>query len=223
MHTATDVRFSTRSLLIVMGVVAVSATALGAFIRSFPEDVRLSLAAYWSFLVVIVIGVIIYHARKRYKAEQQAGRVQFVLPRHSYFLPRVPWVGTALVGSFFFVVGPAMWIVESFMLENRGLLQAMFSLNTYYGPAATGMGITIFWWRNVHLTEHGLVVRNMFFPWTNITRWYWDACNKNVAVISGKGSNGVAVLVPLEDRDAVDSLLHEKVQSRPTSMTKTQA
>lgn len=37
---ATDVRFSMRSLLIIMAVVAVAVTALGTFVRGFPMDER---------------------------------------------------------------------------------------------------------------------------------------------------------------------------------------
>lgn len=87
---AIDVRFSTRALLIIMAVVAVAATSLGAFVRSFPEDVRLKLAAYWGGLIIIIMGVTIYHARRRFIAEKKAGRVLFVLPTHRYFLPRAP-------------------------------------------------------------------------------------------------------------------------------------
>lgn len=216
----TDVQFSTRSLLIIMAVVAVAATALGAFIRSFPADVRLSLAAYWSVLVLIMIGLVVYHARKRYVAEQQAGRVLFVLPTHSYFFPHMPWLGKALLGSFLVATGPAVWFAFSFAVERGGFVQALLNWGTYYGPAATGAGITVFWWRHVRMAERGIVVRSKFVPWESALRWYWDACNKNVVVVESRLTGRVAATVPPEDRAAVDSLLREQAPRQPASLLK---
>lgn len=210
-RSPTDVRFSTRALLFIMAVVAVAATALGAFVRSFPPDRQLSVAVYWCILVVIIIGVTIYHARRRFVAERQAGRVLCVLPTHSYLMPRVPWIGTALVGAFFVALGPAMWIGNSVLLEQSSLMQAVFNWGTYCGASVTGMGITMLWWRNVRLTEHGIVVRSEFITWESSPRWYWDACNKNVLVIENKIVGRVAAQVPEENRADMQSRMDEKV------------
>ncbi len=215
-------QFSTRSLLIIMAVVAVAATALGAFIRSFPKDVRLNLAVYWGFLVAIIIGLIIYHARRRYIAEQQAGRILFTLRRHSYFFPRRPVIGTLVLGVMLLVYAPACWIVGSFRVARHGLLSGL-DINDIYGPIATGIGVTVFWWKRLRLAERGLVVRSKFIPWERENRWYWDACNRNVVVISGDKIESLAIRIPPEDRAAVESLLREKVQRQQAPSTKTQA
>ena len=47
---ATDVRFSIRAMLIVMAVVAVATSAVAAYIRSFPADLRMELTLYWGVL-----------------------------------------------------------------------------------------------------------------------------------------------------------------------------
>jgi hypothetical protein len=206
-HGATDVQFSTRSLLIIMAVVAVAATSLGVFIRSFPEDVRLSLAAYWSFLIVTIIGVIIYHARKRYIAEQQAGRVLFILPTHSYFLPRIPQASRLILATLFLIIGPALWIENSLLIAQGDWKLVWISYCTYLGPVTTGTGITMFWWRNVRLAERGVVIRSKFVPWVKTKHWYWDACDKNVVVIESREFGKIAAIVEPKDRSGVDSRL----------------
>jgi hypothetical protein len=220
-NAATDVQFGTRALLIIMSVVAVAATALGAFIRSFPEDVRVSLATYWGFLVVTFFSAIIYHARKRYIAEQQAGRIMFTLRRHSYFFPRKPAMGTLVLGLMLVAYAPAWWVLGSFKIARHGLLSGL-ELGDIYGPIAAGVGVTVFWWKQLRLAEKGLVVRSKFISWGCTNRWYWDACNKNVAVISGDKIESLAILIPPKDRPAVESLLREKVQRQLASSTKTQ-
>lgn len=214
MHTATDVRFSTRSLLIVMGVVAVSATSLGVFIRSFPKDVRLSLAVYWGVLVLIMIGLAVYHARKRYVAEKQAGRVLFLLQKHSYVFPRTPKIGTVLFGGGLTAFAPAIWIVGSFWIERGKILPLLLNWFTFQGIAFTGIGFTVLWWRHVRLAEQGLVVRSKFVAWENTTRWYWDACSRKVVVIEVKGVGRIAAQVPAESRVAIKSLMDEKLPGR---------
>lgn len=115
------------------------------------------LAADWGALVLIIVGLIIYHARKRYVAEQQAGRTLFALRRHSYFL-----------------------------------------------------------------AESGRIARSTFFPWERTNRWYWDACNRSVVVISGDKIDSSAMLVPPEDREAIESLLRQKVQKQHVLLTNSQ-
>ncbi|MCI0334130.1 MAG: hypothetical protein L0228_13005 [Planctomycetes bacterium] len=83
-HDPTDVRYGTRSLLMVMAVVAVVSTALGAFVRLFPADVRPRLVVHWGILFVMLGVCIAYNARRRYVAEKQAGAVRFLLTPHSY-------------------------------------------------------------------------------------------------------------------------------------------
>ena len=212
---ATEVRFGMRAMLIVMAVVAVATTALGAFIRHFPNDVQLRLSAYWGILAAILAGLIAFYARQRYLAERKAGHVLFLLTPHSYFIPRAPGLASVVAGTLLLAVAPAMWIVGSFAIALSNSWEHWFramNWSAFYSLIATGTGVTIFWWRRIRLAEYGLVIRNRFVPWENC-RWYWDACNKNVLVFEFDVNNrhgSMAVKVPAEDRAAAETLLDEK-------------
>jgi Domain of unknown function (DUF5673) len=210
---ATEVRFGMRAMLIVMSVVAVATGGLGAFIRHFPPNARPQLAAYWGILGVAVIGLIAYHARRRYVVERQAGHVLFLLEQHSYFLPHAPGLATIIGASLLLAFAPLMWVVGSFAIaEGDWWLWSNPSgiWSTSYCLIAAGTGITLLWWRRVRIAEHGLVVRSKFVPWENCRRWYWDACNKDVVVLESPQFKRVAVKVPAEVRAAIESLLKEK-------------
>lgn len=71
----TDVRFSIRFFLIVTAVVAIAATALGAFIRQFSAIAQSRLILYWLLLFIAVGVIVAYVSFRRYRAEKQAGRL----------------------------------------------------------------------------------------------------------------------------------------------------
>src|SRR5262249_32802848 len=81
---STEVRFGTRGMLVMMAVVAACATAFGAFVRLFPEDARWHVVGFWAVLIVILAGLTIVLARRRYVAEKKVGRTLFELAPHSY-------------------------------------------------------------------------------------------------------------------------------------------
>jgi hypothetical protein len=195
-------------------MVAVVTSGLGAFIRHFPPDARPRLAAYWGFLAVVLVGLIAYHARRRYVAERQAGHVLFLLEQHSYFLPRAPGLARVFGASLLLAFAPFMWVVGSFAIVDGDWSVLWFNpvgvWSTLYCLIAAGSGITLLWWRRVRLAEHGLVIRSKFVPWEHCRRWYWDACSKCVVVLESPQFKRVAVEVPAEDRAAIESLLNEK-------------
>jgi hypothetical protein len=65
--------------------------------------------------------------------------------------------------------------------------------------------MSFLWWRRILMTENGLIVRNNFVPWEHCQRWYWDACNKDVAVIAT--SKSIAMRIPDSERDKIEALL----------------
>jgi hypothetical protein len=217
-YDATEVRFGIRSMLIVMAVVAVVMSSLGAFIRRFPPEAHLRLAIYWSILGVILAAVFAFTARQRYLAESRAGRVLYRLVPHSYFFPRAPGCGIALAGTLCLAVAPALWVTYSFLLAqpNSSLWSRAFDLNSIFAISAGGAGLSFFWWRRIIVSEQGIIKRNIFAPWSECRRWYWDACNKNVAVIAADRIGTLAVRVPPEQRDAVTALLNAQITTRHT-------
>jgi hypothetical protein len=206
----TEVRFSIRSLLIVMAGIAAATTAIAAFIRRFPADARLRLAAYWSVAAAVLLGLVIYQARRRYVAESKAGQVRFLLHRHSYFFPRAPWLATGLFGAFSLLLALFAGAISTIGLaDTRG----WFNLDaTIFAWIFAATGIAAMWWRRVRLAEHGVVVRNEFVRWDEC-RWYWDACNKDVLVIDASkrpGLGSVALKIPAGKREGVVALLGAK-------------
>jgi hypothetical protein len=215
LRDATEVKFSLRAMLIVTAILAVSLSALSAFIRHFPATVQPELVVLWALLAAFLIGLFAYHARRRYVAEQQAGHVLFSLVPHSYFIPRAPDVARLICGGLLFAVGPGLWIAYSFTIAqdpNGGT----FPVAPYliYGLIGSSLGLTCLWWRRMRIGEDGLVVRSKFVPWDKCFRWYWDACYKNVVVVNCEPRMHLAMIVPAEDRAAITALLAEKIVQR---------
>jgi hypothetical protein len=206
----TEVRFSIRSLLIVTAGVAAATAAIAAFIRRFPADERLRLAAYWGVATAILASLVIYQARRRYLAESKAGQVHFLLHRHSFFFPRVPWLATGLFGAFSLLVALFAGAITTIGLADS---HAWFHLDgTIFAWIFAATGIAAMWWRRVRLAEHGVVVRNEFARWEEC-RWYWDTCNKDVLVIDASkkpGLGSVALKIPAGKREAIVALLAAK-------------
>jgi hypothetical protein len=209
-HDVTDVRYGTRSLLIGMAAVAATLTALGAFIRLFPADVRPRLVVHWGILFAMLAACVAYNARRRYVAEKKAGTVRFLLTPHNYYFPRMPRFARVVVGTFLLLCGPALWVAESFLIaENaNNLWMQLLNWQTYLGAAASGAGMTYLWWhRKVRVCDQGLVVRHSFAPWKDCRRWYRDACYRDVIVLEFQKHGRTAVKVPDTDRTSMEALL----------------
>lgn len=209
---ATEVRFNTRSLLIVMAVGAVAASALGAFIRQFPPDARPRLLVFWGVLAAIMAALVVFHAWRRRVAERKAGHVLLQVAKHSYFFLRQPVRATYLAGGLSLLIAPAMWVGCSFIIAKSPPSEwwRMINYGTIYSIFLSGAGITYFWWRRIRMCENGVVVRNRFLPWTNCKRWYWDACTKNVLVMEFSGYGLLPVQVTEDSRPAAEAIMNEK-------------
>jgi hypothetical protein len=202
----TDVRFSTRSLLIVMILVAAGCTALGAFLRQFPADAQPRLLIYWGFLLLLLLSMVAWAARRRLVAEETAGRVLFQLPPHSYFLPDTPRSASILAGSVLIFAAPLAWVIGSYSVADGQPWhwRHVLNLQSVYGIIISVIGITFLWWHGrVRLCDRGIVVRYNFMPWSRVQRWYWDACHPNVIVFEFTRFNQVALSVPDDSRDSL--------------------
>ena len=210
---ATEVQFSTRSLLIVMAVGAVVASALGAFVRQFPVEARPRLLVFWSVLAAIMASLVVFHAWRRQAAEKKAGQVLLYVERHSYFFLRQPAWAIYLAGGLSLVIAPAMWVAISFVIATRPSSEwwRMINYGTIYSIFLSGAGITFFWWRRIRVCENGFVVRNRFLPWAECKRWYWDACTKNVLVTEINRYGALAVRVPEGSRETVEALANANI------------
>ncbi len=211
----TDVRFSTRSLLIAMALVPIVILALSAFIRQFPADARPLLVVHWCVFGVLVLIAIGYMARQRYMVEQQAGPVRFVLATHSYLAPGLPAIARILLASFTIIAGISMWGVQSFLMadNNRPLWSlwwVLFNWQSYMAVIVTTTGIAYLWWyRSVRVCDGGVIVRHQLLPWAQFQRWHWDAVHRDIIVLSH--SPRVALIVPAENHAALEAFVSSRV------------
>jgi hypothetical protein len=210
---ATDARFGIRTVLIVMTVLAVVFTALSAFIRHFPAAVQLRISIFWCVQGALVVAVIIYHMRRRYLAESKAGHVLFAPYTHSYFLPRARGVARIGIAIFLLAMSLLYWIGLSYSMAASAPNQYQLWFDPY-GLCAIAGGLTCLWWQRVRLAENGIVIRSRFIPWSVCRRWFWDACNHNVAVINSEPQTHIALVVTPKERTGIETLLTRNVYVR---------
>jgi hypothetical protein len=215
----TDVRFGTRSLLLAMVAVAVTLTALSAFLRLFDEDVRGRVVFHWCMFFVLFGGFIAAAAWRRYAAEKHAGRVRFLLAPHSYYFPRMPKIARILAGVGLLVVGPIYWAATSFQARFNyfAVWVQLFNWQTYFAVFVSSVGLAYLWWhRTVRVCDQGFVVRYKMLPWQTVRRWYWDASYADVVVIEFAGNGRVALKVPAGEREALQAFFR---RNRATQQT----
>src|SRR5262245_46585201 len=164
---STDVRYRVRSLLVLMAVAAVIATALGGFVGLFPAEAQRRLWIYWGLLLLLAVGTVVVHAWLRHRAEKNAGSVLFQLVPHSYFLPRAPQVASILFGAFFITGVLILWVAGSLIVAWPGKSDWSTPLAWIFSALfSTGSGISYLWWhRNIRLGEYGMVIVHEFVRW----------------------------------------------------------
>src|SRR4051812_4456340 len=210
---ATEVRFSIRAMLIWTAVAAVVFTALGAFIQHFPANVQSRLLLFWSMQAAAIATLVVYHMRRRLLAERKAGHVMKSLPLHSYALPRAPQFAGVMCAIMLLLFAFGICVGDSFELAATPLGTWWLPVDIY-ATFLAGVGVTLLWWRRVRIAENGIVVRSNFVPWPSFRRWYWNACNKDVAVVERTNGGDVAFKVPEPERGAVEELFARNVYVR---------
>jgi hypothetical protein len=210
----TDVRFSLRGFLLLMGGVAVAAALYGSLLRQLPESVSGSAIVVMAVIGVSLTGCFLYVARSRHRVERRAGIPRFVLAQHSYLFPRAPRLAATLLGITAICYGLGMLALIPILLSDEKLRTSSlsFAWNGVYAVLAVAFGISTLWWnRNARLCDDGVLVRNRLVPWSENSRHYWDACHKDVLVLEWQKCNRVALRVPPVDHDAVAEYVAERV------------
>jgi hypothetical protein len=210
----TDVRFSLRGFLLLMGGVAVAAALYGSLLRQLPESASGSAIVVMAVIGVSLTGCFFYVARTRHCVERRAGVPRFVLAHHSYLFPRAPRLAATLLGITALVYGLGMLALIPILLSDEKLRSSSlsFAWNGVYAVLAVAFGISTLWWnRNARLCEDGVLVRNRLVPWSENSRHYWDACHKDVLVFEWQKCNRVALRVPPVDHDAVAEYVAERI------------
>jgi hypothetical protein len=172
------VRFSIRSLLLVMVAVAIVAGTAGPYFRRLSEGDRRFVGGLW---LTVICGLSILVARnvwKRIRLEQAAGPLTLtVAPRGSWQRKIRPW--QLVVGSgFWLMLGVYFLFVASFLPGDPGLPSSI--VIGVFIVLMMSAGITgILWKRSIQIREYGLVYGTSLLRWTHVTRCRWDDENLN--------------------------------------------
>jgi hypothetical protein len=200
----TDVRFSTRSLLMVMVGVALAASALGPYFRNLKPEERTPIAALWSVCGVFVLTWVGYHARTRYQLERQAGRtiMAFIVGGCLWIAAGIYWLlmsGEELSRAQ--SSGSPLWSILF-----RGVFSAMF----------IALGIATIWWnQRIQLREHGVLRGLKLLRWSHVTSNTWgDGALTLDGVDQRHHDIRLAMNVPTEQLESVIALVAEKLSDQ---------
>lgn len=215
----TDVRFSTRALLIVTVAVALAASALGPYFRGLAPDKRAPVAAMWGVCWLFVLTWVGYHGRTRYQLERQAGRTILALsPRGRWIRNARPWL-TILGGSLWVGLGLYYLVMAPEDFDRpQGFRSQMFSIvfRGLFSAMIITLGIVTIWWnQKVQLREHGVLRGLRLLRWSHITDRRWLGGGLFLEGVDQRHHDTrLAMNVPALQRGTVDALLAEKLPAR---------
>jgi hypothetical protein len=256
---STEARLSLRALFLLTTFAAVAAAVFGVILRTLRSSAQWKLVIFAAVSVLVLLGTAVGLGWLRRRAEKKAGAVLVQLSPHSYFLPRAPRVTAFIMGGLLLAAGSIVWlfgavaIVLEELPQNRAesfpayiVILPQFLILAGQSNLLIAVGMATIWWnRRVRLCAHGIVRRQEFVPWDNVSRHIWDAVYRDVLVIywgvhvvttsaieetTGEKmrlklrryppSGHVAMRVPAEERGAVTALLQEKLLARNLAATK---
>jgi hypothetical protein len=216
---ATDVRFSTRSLLVAMMGVAVAAAILGPYFRGIPVEDRWRVAARWSLFAAVAGVQITRFAIKRMRLERIAGPTIVSVPWRGSATGHAGRWGTYVGGLFFIAAGLCYALFSDYNSFQQGGFHGVFSFLVYPLVAGTfiAMGIMLLWWhRAAQFRANGFLYGLRLMPWTHVT-------NARVAltrlVLEGVDTNHVdfsfSIRLPGGSADStIDSVLRERLSAQ---------
>lgn len=213
--TVTDARFSIRTLLGVMTIVAVVATAAGMYLKSLDEETQKWLLGVWFvwLAIAIVAGAVLF-ARRR-NAELRAGATLLSVPIHSigrstvfFVLVTLPF--TLFVGGFLSRVFAELFL-GSFPDFTRVIIFvpiAMITVSTLNERL---------WNRELRLCENGILYRSKLLPWGQLARHRWVNSSDQALQIFGIHSTNRNLWCDIPNvssqRAEIDSIFQERAYS----------
>ena len=212
------VQYSMRSLLVLMGVMAIVAAVAGSYYRQCSPETRPNLLVLWSTSLISMAGSFWSLERGRLKSCSGAGMSLIRLPNVHYHI----WASSGYynLGSlFFFLMGICMLIFHSTECEKISsqhfsnlLFSAMRGLQTGFYALP---GLFMFQaGDDVRLCENGVLSKQRLIKWTDISRITPNLGTEHDdrTVYSIKGNP--MFRVPPELREQVDALIAEKLADK---------
>jgi hypothetical protein len=219
----TDVRFSTRTLLFLMVLVAIVAATAGQCIRNLDSSQRTYAAAAWAGWSVILFAWVVLMGRKRYLAERSAGPTILRLPVYG-MNPYWRIISRWLFSGYLLAIGPLMLITMAARSTTSGSMPAAL-LTALYPDAIflawlTAVCITLWWWKSdIRLCDAGVLWDKRFIRWSD-THESWDP-DRDAITLRGADQIGAELrceaIVSDEERPVVDELLKNKLRATATA------
>ena len=207
----TDVRFSMRGLLATMVVVAIASAALGPFFRDLTPGRRGEVATAWGIALAVVLALVGYHARNRFRLERLAGRRLFTLATRARMgFPVRPWLvvfgGLVSIGAGLYYLAMVALIFGSARNNPAPLVEHLFPC--LVSAALISMGIVTIWWnRTVQLRENGVLRGLKLLRWTHITAHRWSDGDLFLEGVDQRHRDWqITVVVGAQDREEVGRL-----------------
>lgn len=214
----TDVRFGMRGLLLTMAAVAFASAMLGHQIRGLGEDIRWHVALVWAACSLVVVALVAWHARRRFRLERRAGRMLVALAPYGPFGLRLRSWPDAICGLLLIFVGVAQMEVAASAFERQrnvriAYLQTAFP--RFCGAALIAGGIALIWWnRSMQLRQHGVLRGLRLTLWEHVTDCHW---RNDVLVVRGvdirQNDIELTACVPMDELEQVDSIVTQKLSA----------
>jgi hypothetical protein len=214
---SSDVRFDSRTLLLAAIPVALIAAIVGPYVRALQPAEQLRVGAAWIGWLALVLAWIFFVARRRIRVEKLAGRTLLRLEiyganprwrRIRLFMLNGALVGFGLVSLF--VIAEQARATTSFV----GALMVDCNVSSILLAAMVAHSVALWWWsRDIRLSSAGVVWDRRMIQWCDVQA-RWDPDHDALGLFGLDQHNVMLqcdVVVPDEQREAVEALVREKV------------
>ncbi len=214
MRPESRVRFSLRSMLIGMAVVAVGAALLAPWFQQWNGQQRKAFLLFWANLgggaaVTVVIGCIM-----QVQTERRAGRTHFQLPFSTSAFGYLGAIAVALV----LLGGVLLYSFHVAESTTQDATQTTVDFNLIRFGIFLGWGGLAIWWKAacLELCEACVVNALQFAPWQAVRGLRWGSSNPNLLLLQYERAIVTAKINPA-DRPAIEQFLASRLAANTKS------
>jgi hypothetical protein len=214
---STDVRFSTRTLLLVTTALALCAALVGLYVRGLqPEDQIRAIVACGVWLTMVAAWILLA-ARRRFRIEKLAGKALLRLPIYGVadHWRRVRLYILSTVLALWGLV--CMYVVAAQAAHTTTIGQAIicaFHLPHLVMAALAAQSVAVWWWSDhARFSEAGILWDQRLIRWMH-ARCSWDS-EQEILTLSGHDQHDAElrceVGVSLALHETVEDVLRERL------------